>query len=36
LFLHSWNVSGSRDSYFYQQDIGEEVEKQRSKLQVRF
>jgi len=36
LFLHSWNTSGNRDSYIYQQDIGEDVEKQRAKLQVRF
>ncbi|MGE3309270.1 MAG: prepilin-type N-terminal cleavage/methylation domain-containing protein [Limisphaerales bacterium] len=36
LFLHSWNTGGSRDAYFYQDDIGEEVEKQRAKLRVRF
>ena len=36
LFLHSWNVAGTRDAYFYQQDIGEDVEKQRAKLKIRF
>ncbi|KAB2674597.1 MAG: type II secretion system protein [Verrucomicrobia bacterium] len=32
LFLHSWNVGGSRDAYFYQEDIGPELEAQRVKL----
>jgi len=36
LFLHSWNASGNRDAYFYQQDIGEEVERHRARLGVRF
>jgi hypothetical protein len=36
LFLHSWNTSGNRDAYFYQQDIGEELEKRMASLRVRF
>ena len=23
LFIHSWNTSGSRDAYFYQEDLGD-------------
>ncbi len=36
LFLHSWNVSGNRDSYFQQDDLGEEVEKHLARLRIRY
>ncbi len=32
LFIHSWDTGGSRDSYFYQDDLGEKLEVQRAKL----
>jgi prepilin-type N-terminal cleavage/methylation domain-containing protein len=32
LFIHSWDAGGSRDSYFYQEDLGEKLEAQRAKL----
>jgi prepilin-type N-terminal cleavage/methylation domain-containing protein len=32
LFIHSWDAGGSRDAYFYQDDLGEQLEKQRAKL----
>jgi len=32
LFLHSWDAGGSRDAYFYQEDLGEQLDKQRAKL----
>ena len=35
LFIHSWDVGGSRDAYFYQEDIGEKLELQRAKLKLR-
>jgi type II secretory pathway pseudopilin PulG len=35
LFLHSWNTEGDRDAYLFQEDIGPELEKQRSKLKPR-
>lgn len=35
LFLHSWNTDGSRDAYFYQVDIGPELEKQIARLRPR-
>ena len=25
LFIHSWNVGGTRDAYFYQEDLGDEL-----------
>jgi prepilin-type N-terminal cleavage/methylation domain-containing protein len=25
LFIHSWNAGGSRDAYFYQEDLGDEL-----------
>ena len=35
LFLHSWNTAGSRDAYSFQEDIGEELEKQRAKIRYK-
>ena len=35
LFLHSWNTAGDRDAYFFQSDLPEELEKQRSKIQLK-
>ncbi len=35
LFIHSWDAGGSRDSYFLQDDLGDELEKQRAKLAPR-
>jgi prepilin-type N-terminal cleavage/methylation domain-containing protein len=32
LFLHSWDTGGSRNAYFFQEDIGEKLEGQRSRL----
>jgi prepilin-type N-terminal cleavage/methylation domain-containing protein len=32
LFIHSWDAGGSRDSYFYQEDLGEKLEAQRTRL----
>ncbi len=36
LFLHSWAVDGTRDSYIYQDDIGPELEKQISKIRAKY
>jgi prepilin-type N-terminal cleavage/methylation domain-containing protein len=35
LFIHSWNTSGSRDAYFVQDDLGEELEKKRALIKPR-
>jgi hypothetical protein len=35
LFIHSWNTSGNRDAYFFQEDLGEELEKKRSQIRIR-
>ncbi len=35
LFLHSWDASGTRDAYFFQQDIGEDLEKKRTQIRPR-
>ncbi len=35
LFIHSWDAGGGRDAYFYQEDLGDELEKQRTKLKPR-
>jgi prepilin-type N-terminal cleavage/methylation domain-containing protein len=35
LFIHSWNVGGSRDAYFFQQDLGERLEPLRSRMRSR-
>jgi len=35
LYLHSWDTA-SRDAYFFQDDIGEVLEKQRAKIAAKF
>ena len=35
LFIHSWNTTGNRDAYFYQEDLGPELEKQLAKIRYR-
>ena len=35
LFIHSWDAGGARDAYFYQEDLGEQLEKQRAKLKAK-
>lgn len=35
LFIHSWNTGGSRDAYFIQDDLGERLEAQRSRIKPR-
>lgn len=35
LFIHSWNTGGSRDAYFFQEDLGERLEAQRARLRPR-
>ncbi|HIG27822.1 MAG TPA: type II secretion system protein [Verrucomicrobiales bacterium] len=32
MFLHSWSTGGSRDAYFYQEDIGERMLRHRGRL----
>ena len=32
LFIHSWSADGTRDAYFFQQDLGEDLEKKRAQL----
>ena len=32
LFIHSWDAGGTRDAYFYQEDLGEKLEPLRGKL----
>ncbi len=32
LYLHTWDPGGSRIAYFYQEDIGDKLESQRSRL----
>jgi hypothetical protein len=36
LFLHSWNAGGSRDAYFFQEDIGEELEPHIDKIRAKY
>jgi len=35
LFIHSWSTDGSRDAYFYQADLGPDLEKLRDQLRPR-
>jgi hypothetical protein len=35
LFLHSWDAGGTRAAYSYQEDLGEQLEKQRAKLKAK-
>lgn len=34
LFIHSWSTDGSRDAYFFQEDLGEKLEKQRDRIKA--
>ena len=35
-FLHSWNISGARDAYFFQEDVGEISQKQLERLRAKY
>ena len=35
LFIHSWNTGGTRDAYFYQEEIGPELEARKAQLGLR-
>lgn len=35
LFLHSWSTDGTRDAYFYQHDLPEQVQARRDRLRPR-
>ena len=35
LFLHSWSTGGDRDAYFFQEDIGPELERQVARLRAK-
>jgi prepilin-type N-terminal cleavage/methylation domain-containing protein len=35
LFIHSWNTDGSRDAYFFQEDLGPELPKHLTRLRPR-
>jgi hypothetical protein len=35
LFIHSWSTGGDRDAYFFQEDLGPELEKQLARLRAR-
>lgn len=32
LFIHSWSADGTRDAYFYQEDLGERLEQKKATL----
>ncbi len=32
LFIHSWSAGGDRDAYFYQEDLGPDIEKNMARL----
>jgi hypothetical protein len=36
LFIHSWSPGGTRDAYFYQQDLGEELEKRIDQIRSKY
>ncbi len=36
LFLHSWNTGGSRDAYFFQEDVGEELQGKLDQIRAEF
>ena len=35
-FLHSWNTSGARDAYFFQEDVGEISQEQLERLRAKY
>ena len=35
-FLHSWNPSGTRDAYFFQEDVGEISQEQLERLRAKY
>ncbi len=35
-FLHSWNTSGARDAYFFQEDVGEISQAQLERLRAKY
>jgi prepilin-type N-terminal cleavage/methylation domain-containing protein len=35
LYIHSWNTSGNRDAYFFQEDLGDQLEKQVDRIRFR-
>jgi hypothetical protein len=35
LFLHSWSAAGDRDAYFYQEDVGPDIEKNIARLRAK-
>ena len=35
-FLHSWNTSGARDAYFYQEDVGEKLQGKLERLRAQY
>ncbi|MBM3836961.1 MAG: type II secretion system protein [Verrucomicrobia bacterium] len=36
LFIHSWSTDGSRDGYFYQQDLGEQLEAKKAQIKAKY
>ncbi|MDA1274393.1 MAG: prepilin-type N-terminal cleavage/methylation domain-containing protein [Verrucomicrobia bacterium] len=36
LFLHSWNAGGTRDAYFFQEDIGDELQPSIERLRPKY
>ncbi len=35
LFIHSWNTGGTRDAYFFQEELGEELQRKINQLKPR-
>lgn len=35
-FLHSWNTSGARDAYFFQEDVGEKLQGKLPRLRAQY
>ena len=35
LFLHSWSATGDRDAYFYQDDVGPDIERNLARLRAK-
>ena len=36
LFIHSWNAGGSRDSYFFQEDLGDQLPQHIDRIRSRY